>query len=60
VPYDFDFSGLVNTGYGTPDEGWTLNGEGRLYRGLPITTMNWHRCWTISTKESSDLRTIIF
>ena len=38
VPYDFDFSGLVNTGYGAPDERLGLETvKDRLYRGLPIT-----------------------
>jgi hypothetical protein len=38
IPYDFDFSGLVNTGYGAPDEqlGITSVRE-RLYRGFPRT-----------------------
>jgi len=38
VPYDFDFSGLVNTSYSAPDE--RLNIESvreRLYRGFPRT-----------------------
>jgi hypothetical protein len=38
VPYDFDFSGLVNTAYSAPDERLGIETvKDRLYRGLPIT-----------------------
>ncbi len=38
VPYDFDFSGLVNCAYSTPDQRLGIdNVRDRLYRGLPIT-----------------------
>jgi hypothetical protein len=36
VPYDFDFSGFVNTNYATPDERLGIeNVKQRLYRGFP-------------------------
>jgi hypothetical protein len=38
VPYDFDYSGLVNTTYAVPDEKLgTDNVRERLYRGFPRT-----------------------
>jgi len=38
VPYDFDFSGLVNTDYALPDERMGLKTvRERLYRGAPLT-----------------------
>jgi hypothetical protein len=38
VPYDFDYSGLVNTEYAVPDERLELeNVRERLYRGYPRT-----------------------
>jgi hypothetical protein len=38
VPYDFDFSGLVNTDYAVPDERMGLKTvRDRLYRGAPVT-----------------------
>jgi hypothetical protein len=38
VPYDFDFSGLVNTGYGAPDEQLGISSvRERVYRGFPRT-----------------------
>ena len=38
VPYDFDFSGLVNTGYGAPDARLGIQTvKDRLYRGLAVT-----------------------
>lgn len=36
VPYDFDFSGLVNTDYSTPNEQLPIQSvRDRLYRGFP-------------------------
>lgn len=36
VPYDFDYSGLVNTDYAVPDEKLPIqNVQERLYRGFP-------------------------
>jgi hypothetical protein len=38
VPYDFDYSGLVNTTYAAPDEKLQIeNVTDRLYRGFPRT-----------------------
>jgi len=38
VPYDFDFSGLVNTGYAIPDEKMGITSvRERVYRGFPRT-----------------------
>jgi hypothetical protein len=38
VPYDFDFSGLVNTDYALPDERMGLKTvRTRLYRGAPVS-----------------------
>jgi hypothetical protein len=38
VPYDFDFSGLVNTNYSAPNEQLGIeNVQQRLYRGFPRT-----------------------
>jgi hypothetical protein len=40
VPYDFDFSGLVNTDYALPDERMGLKTvRNRLYRGAPVTSV---------------------
>ncbi|HLY69453.1 MAG TPA: hypothetical protein VKR53_06965, partial [Puia sp.] len=38
VPYDFDYSGFVNTEYAVPDERLNIeNVRQRLYRGYPRT-----------------------
>ncbi|HWD86605.1 MAG TPA: hypothetical protein VG367_00665 [Mucilaginibacter sp.] len=38
VPYDFDFSGLVNTSYSAPDERLGISSvRERIYRGFPRT-----------------------
>jgi len=38
VPYDFDYSGLVNTDYALPPEGFDIqNVTERIYRGAPRT-----------------------
>ena len=40
VPYDFDFSGLVNTSYAVPNSDFgLLSIQERYYLGLPIDTM---------------------
>lgn len=38
VPYDFDFSGMVNTSYSAPDQRFDITSvRERLYRGFPRT-----------------------
>ena len=60
VPYDFDFSGLVNASYATPDEqlGTTLVTE-RVYRGFPRTMEELQAAATIFNNKKAEIYSLI-
>lgn len=60
VPYDFDFSGLVNSPYAAPDERLGLeNVRQRLYRGLPGTTEELSPVFELFNKQKESIYAVI-
>jgi hypothetical protein len=56
VPYDFDYSGLVNTEYAVPDEKLEIeNVRQRLYRGFPRTMDELNEVLDIFKKEKKSI-----
>jgi len=60
VPYDFDFSGLVNTNYAAPDEhlGTTTVRE-RVYRGFPRAMEELHEVLDIFKQKKESIYSLI-
>jgi hypothetical protein len=60
VPYDFDFSGLVNTDYSTPDEKLDIEKvEQRLYRGFPRTETEIYEVLDIFKQQKEKIYALI-
>ncbi|HEY4326956.1 MAG TPA: hypothetical protein VGN20_23420 [Mucilaginibacter sp.] len=60
VPYDFDFSGLVNTTYSSPDERLEIeNVRVRLYRGFPRAMEELNIATDIFKKQKENIYTLI-
>ena len=60
VPYDFDFSGLVNTSYSAPDERLEIeNVRQRAYRGFPRTMEELDDVLAIFNKEKANIYSTI-
>jgi hypothetical protein len=60
VPYDFDYSGFVNTPYAIPDEKLGIeNVRQRLYRGLPRTMEELNEVLDIYKKQKENIYSLI-
>lgn len=60
VPYDFDFSGLVDTDYSIPDEKLNIeNVKQRLYRGYPRTLDEINEVLDIFKKQKKNIYSTI-
>jgi hypothetical protein len=60
IPYDFDYSGFVNTGYGVPDEMLGIeNVRQRLYRGYPRTMDELNEVLDIFKKQKEKIYALI-
>ncbi len=60
VPYDFDYSGFVNTTYAIPDEKLGIeNVRQRLYRGLPRTMEELNEALDIFKKQKDSIYSLI-
>ncbi|MFB9843640.1 hypothetical protein [Mucilaginibacter ginsenosidivorans] len=60
VPYDFDFSGLVNTNYAAPDEHLgTSTVRERVYRGFPRTMDELHDVLNDFKKQKDNIYALI-
>ncbi len=60
VPYDFDYSGLVNTSYAIPDEKLEIdNVRQRLYRGFPRTPQEVEEVAVIFRNQKDNIYALI-
>ena len=60
VPYDFDYSGLVNTDYAVPDEKLDIeNVRQRLYRGFPRTMEELNAALQLFQQQKENIFSII-
>ena len=60
VPYDFDYSGIVNTGYAVPTEELGLYGvTERLYRGFPRTMEEIEAIAAVFIQKEEQVKVII-
>ncbi|MEO9070389.1 MAG: hypothetical protein ABI261_05110 [Ginsengibacter sp.] len=60
VPYDFDFSGFVNTDYSVPDEKLNISSvTERLYRGFPRSLDEINEVLEIYKKQKSNIYSLI-
>jgi hypothetical protein len=60
VPYDFDFSGLVNTTYSAPDERFEIESvKERLYRGFPRTMEELNDVLDVFKKQKDNIYALI-
>lgn len=60
VPYDFDFSGFVNSDYAVPDEKLSINNvQQRLYRGFPRTMEELNEVLDIFKKQKDNIYALI-
>jgi hypothetical protein len=60
VPYDFDYSGFVNTSYAIPDEKLEIdNVRQRLYRGFPRTTQEVEEAADIFKQQKDKIYSLI-
>ena len=60
VPYDFDYSGLVNTEYAIPPEGFDIqNVQERIYRGFPRTTREVNEVLDIFKHQKENIYALI-
>lgn len=60
VPYDFDFSGFVNTDYSVPDEKLNITSvRQRLYRGFPRSIEEVNEVLNIFKKQKSNIYSLI-
>ena len=56
VPYDFDYSGFVNTNYAVPDERLGIqNVRERLYRGFPRTMGELNEVFDVFKKQKTNI-----
>ena len=60
VPYDFDFSGFVNTDYSVPDDRLNITSvRQRLYRGFPRSIEEINEVLDIYKKQKSSIYSLI-
>ncbi|HSN09196.1 MAG TPA: hypothetical protein VLS85_09160, partial [Hanamia sp.] len=60
VPYDFDYSGFVNTYYATPSEGLNISSvRQRVYRGYPRTIEELEDVLNIFKNKKNDIYLLI-
>ena len=60
VPYDFDYSGLVNTDYAVPDDRLGIqNVQERFYMGFPRTMDELNNALTVFKSQKSNIYTLI-
>ena len=60
VPYDFDYSGLVNTEYAVPDAMLaTETVEERVYRGFPRTMEELNEVFAIFNQQKDNIYALI-
>jgi hypothetical protein len=60
VPYDFDYSGLVNTDYAVPDERFSLqNVQERFYMGFPRTQEELNETLDIFRQQKDNMYALI-
>jgi hypothetical protein len=60
IPYDFDYSGLVNTDYAVPDERFSLqNVQERYYMGFPRTKEELNDALEIFRQQKSNMYALI-
>jgi hypothetical protein len=60
IPYDFDYSGFVNTDYAVPDEKLAIpNVRERLYRGFPRTMSELNQELAIFRKQKDNIYSLI-
>jgi hypothetical protein len=60
IPYDFDYSGFVNTDYSIPDERLNLeNVRQRLYRGYPRTMDELQEALSVFTAQKKNIYDLI-
>lgn len=60
IPYDFDYSGLVSTGYGVPDEKLSIESvQQRLYRGFPRTMEELNKALDIFKQQKEKIYGLI-
>ncbi len=60
VPYDFDYSGLVNTDYAVPDERLQIeNVKQRLYRGFPRSMGELEEILNIFNQQKANIYSLV-
>lgn len=60
IPYDFDFCGLVDAGYATPDEGLgTSSVKERVYRGFPRSMEELQTILSIFREKKEDIKKLV-
>lgn len=60
VPYDFDYSGLVNADYAIPSEGLGIdNVRQRLYRGFPRTLDELNETFAVFNNQKENIYSMI-
>jgi len=60
VPYDFDYSGLVNTDYAVPDERLQIeNVKQRLYRGFPRSMGELEEILNIFNQQKANIYALV-
>jgi hypothetical protein len=60
VPYDFDYSGFVNTEYAVPDERLGIeNVQQRLYRGYPRTMLELNEVLDVFKRQKEKIYAIV-
>jgi hypothetical protein len=60
IPYDFDFSGFVNTTYSAPDERLGIeNVRQRLYRGFPRAMEELNLVFDVFNKQKTNIYALI-
>ena len=60
IPYDFDFSGFVNTNYSAPDERLEIESvRERKYRGFPRTMEELNQVLDIFKKQKTNIYAIV-
>ncbi len=60
VPYDFDYSGLVDASYAVPNEGLDIeNVRQRLYRGFPRTMQELNDAFLIFNQQKDKIYSLI-
>jgi len=60
VPYDFDYSGIINTNYAVPADGLDIKSvEERAYRGYPRTMEELNEAIAIFNKQKDSIYSLI-